>query len=67
MLAGRYQRLALLGSGGMARVWTALDTRLGRQIAIKLLDLDAADPSAAARFDQEAQVAAGLPPEIDNG
>jgi serine/threonine-protein kinase len=60
VLAGRYQLLASLGSGGMARVWTALDTRLGRQVAIKLLDLDAADSSAGARFRQEAQVTAGL-------
>ena len=60
VLAGRYQLLALLGSGGMARVWTAQDTRLDRQVAIKVLDLDEADASAGARFRQEAQVTAGL-------
>src|SRR5680860_1274873 len=61
MLADRYEVGALLGRGGMAEVHRGRDTRLGRQVAVKLLRPDLArDPSLQARFRREAQSAAAL-------
>jgi serine/threonine protein kinase/beta-lactam-binding protein with PASTA domain len=61
VLGGRYEVGALLGRGGMAEVHVARDTRLGRNVAVKLLRSDLArDPSFQARFRREAQAAAGL-------
>ncbi|MEU4093124.1 ABC transporter substrate-binding protein [Streptomyces sp. NPDC026673] len=61
MFAGRYELRALLGSGGMARVHLAYDTRLGRTVAVKtLLPELARDPEARRRFAREARAAAGL-------
>jgi serine/threonine protein kinase len=57
---GPYQVVAPLGSGGMGEVYRARDTRLGRDVAIKVLPLEfAADPDRLRRFEQEAR-AAGL-------
>ncbi|GAA3500357.1 Stk1 family PASTA domain-containing Ser/Thr kinase [Streptomyces prasinosporus] len=51
----------MLGRGGMAEVYHAHDTRLGRQVAVKTLRADLArDPSFQARFRREAQSAASL-------
>ncbi|GGS37349.1 putative serine/threonine-protein kinase [Streptomyces griseoviridis] len=51
----------MLGRGGMAEVYHAHDTRLGRQVAVKTLRADMArDPSFQARFRREAQSAASL-------
>lgn len=55
----RYERGLELGRGGMGRVVTALDLRLGRQVALKEVHADT-DPQAAARLLAEAQLAAGL-------
>jgi eukaryotic-like serine/threonine-protein kinase len=58
---GHYQIAALLGAGGMGEVYRARDTRLGRDVAIKILPTSvAADPERRARFAREAQVLAAL-------
>ncbi|WP_037674926.1 Stk1 family PASTA domain-containing Ser/Thr kinase [Streptomyces griseus] len=60
-LGGRYELGPVLGRGGMAEVYHAHDTRLGRQVAVKTLRADLArDPSFQARFRREAQSAASL-------
>src|ERR1043165_674257 len=58
---GAYEILSLLGTGGMGEVYRARDTRLGRDVAIKILPADvAANPDRLARFEREAQVLAAL-------
>ncbi len=60
-LGGRYELSHVLGRGGMAEVYLAHDTRLGRTVAVKTLRADLArDPSFQARFRREAQSAASL-------
>ena len=61
LLGGRYEVAELIGRGGMAEVHLGHDTRLGRQVAIKMLRSDLArDPSFIKRFRREAQSSAGL-------
>src|SRR6185295_6217364 len=56
-----YRILSKLGEGGMGAVYRATDTKLHRDIAIKVLpDSYAQDPDRMARFTREAQVLAGL-------
>jgi serine/threonine protein kinase/Tol biopolymer transport system component len=58
---GSYQVTALIGEGGMGRVFRAHDTKLKRDVAIKVLpDLFAHDPERLARFEREAHVLASL-------
>ena len=58
---GHYDVTALIGSGGMGEVYRALDTKLGRDVALKVLpDLFADDPERLARFQREARVLASL-------
>ena len=58
---GHYDVTALIGEGGMGRVFRATDTQLGRDVALKILpDAFAADPDRLARFQREAQVLASL-------
>jgi serine/threonine-protein kinase len=58
---GAYEILSLLGSGGMGEVYRARDSRLSRDVAIKVLPSDvAADHDRLARFEREAQVLASL-------
>jgi eukaryotic-like serine/threonine-protein kinase len=58
---GSYEITALLGKGGMGEVYRARDTRLNRDIAIKVLpDVFANDPERIARFHREAQSVAAL-------
>ncbi len=58
---GVYQVQALIGRGGMGEVYRARDTRLGRDVAIKLLPLSfVADADRCARFEREARVLATL-------
>jgi eukaryotic-like serine/threonine-protein kinase len=58
---GAYQVLAALGAGGMGEVYRAMDTRLGREVAVKVISghlID--DPNALARFEREARTVAAL-------
>ena len=58
---GPYEVTALLGEGGMGKVWRAHHTVLRRDDALKVLpDAFAADPDRLARFRREAQVLASL-------
>ena len=58
---GPYEILGLLGVGGMGEVYRARDTKLQRDVAIKVLPgLFANDPERLARFKREAQVLASL-------
>jgi eukaryotic-like serine/threonine-protein kinase len=58
---GRYEIRSQIGAGGMGEVYLALDTRLDRKVALKILpDEVAADPDRMKRFVQEAKAASGL-------
>ena len=60
-IAGRYRLESRLGFGGMSTVHLALDLRLERQVAVKLLaEHLAEDPAFVSRFQREAQAAARL-------
>lgn len=60
-MLGQYEILSPLGSGSMGEVYRARDTRLGRDVAIKVLpDLVSGDPGRLVRFEQEARAAAAL-------
>jgi serine/threonine-protein kinase len=61
LFAGRYRLERKLGSGGMADVWLAEDTELGRKVAVKILhERYANDDQFVERFRREATHAAGL-------
>ena len=61
LLGGRYEIGEVLGYGGMAEVFRGRDTRLSRDVAVKVLRADLArDPSFQMRFRREAQAAASL-------
>ena len=56
-----YQISAKLGEGGMGAVYQATDTKLNREVAIKVLPPEVAqDPERLARFKREAQLLAAL-------
>ena len=56
-----YRITAALGAGGMGEVWRATDTKLGREVALKVLpEAFASDPDRLARFEREAKVLASL-------
>ena len=58
---GPYEILAPLGAGGMGEVYRARDSKLDREVAIKVLpESVAADPNALARFESEAKAVAAL-------
>ncbi len=58
---GHYEVISSLGAGGMGEVWRARDTRLAREVAIKVLPAEVAgDPSRLRRFEKEARAASAL-------
>jgi serine/threonine protein kinase/Tol biopolymer transport system component len=58
---GSYEITAALGAGGMGEVWRARDSKLGREVALKVLPEDfAADEERHARFEREAKLLASM-------
>src|SRR6266487_2379143 len=58
---GPYEILAPLGAGGMGEVYRARDTRLGRDVAIKVLPQHlSSNPEVRARFEREAKTISSL-------
>jgi eukaryotic-like serine/threonine-protein kinase len=58
---GPYEILGPLGAGGMGEVYRALDSRLGREVAIKVLPAESStDPDRLKRFEQESKAAGAL-------
>src|SRR5437899_8776579 len=58
---GQYEILSPLGAGGMGEVYRARDSRLGREVAIKILAADrTSNPAARRRFEQEGRAVASL-------
>ena len=57
---GRYRLGRMLGRGGYARVYEAVDTSLGRTVALKVIDGEGADPADAARVRSEIRLLASL-------
>jgi len=61
VIGGRYRLVSQLGAGGMGTVFRAVHLGIGSDVAIKLLHARiASDPTAVARFEQEARTAAAL-------
>ena len=60
VIAGRYEVVRPIGSGGMGTVWLCLDTVLGREVAVKQIGALPGEPAAAARAMREARIAASL-------
>ncbi|KSU56533.1 MULTISPECIES: protein kinase domain-containing protein [unclassified Gordonia (in: high G+C Gram-positive bacteria)] len=60
-IGDRYRLIRLIATGGMGQVWEALDTRLNRRVAVKVLKAEyTSDPEFIARFRAEAQTTAKL-------
>src|SRR5213592_754046 len=58
---GPYEIIASIGAGGMGEVYRARDSRLGRDVAVKVLSAEfAANPARLRRFEQEARAVAAL-------
>ncbi|NMD55628.1 protein kinase domain-containing protein [Tsukamurella columbiensis] len=61
VLADRYELLRLIATGGMGQVWEAMDTRLDRRVAVKVLKAEfSEDQEFLARFRNEARTTAAL-------
>mgnify|MGYP003508311438 CR=1 FL=1 len=60
-LSGRYRLQRLIATGGMGQVWEAVDSRLGRRVAVKVLKQEySSDPEFIERFRAEARTVAML-------
>ncbi|EUA56675.1 kinase domain protein [Mycobacterium xenopi 4042] len=60
-LSGRYRLQRLIATGGMGQVWEAVDSRLGRRVAVKVLKQEfSQDPEFLERFRNEARTTAML-------
>ena len=60
-LSGRYRLQRLIATGGMGQVWEAVDSRLGRRVAVKVLKQEfSSDPEFIERFRTEARTVAML-------
>jgi len=57
---GPYEIIAPIGAGGIGEVYRALDTKLDRPVAVKLLSEELADVADRRRFQREAQMASSL-------
>ncbi len=57
---GPYEIVAPLGSGGMGEVYRARDTRLGRDVAVKVLQDTSREHESWSRFEREARAASAL-------
>ncbi|MBC7292296.1 MAG: serine/threonine protein kinase [Actinotalea sp.] len=61
LVSGRYELVDRIGAGGMATVWRARDTVLGREVAVKVVDLAVVDdPALGERLQREAVAAASI-------
>jgi predicted Ser/Thr protein kinase len=60
VLSDRYELAEIIGTGGMAEVWRARDTRLQRDVAVKIVPVGAHDPSRVRRIVREAKAMASL-------
>jgi serine/threonine protein kinase/tetratricopeptide (TPR) repeat protein len=57
---GPYEVVSVLGAGGMGEVYCAVDTRLNRRVALKILPTSITDDDRLLRFEQEARAASAL-------
>lgn len=57
---GRFTLIRLIGKGGMGEVWLAQDSRLNRDVAIKVLPPEMANPDLRIRFERESKLLAAL-------
>ena len=60
LLGGRFRRTTLLGTGAMGQVWLAMDERLQRMVAVKVVNPDSSDRTVGERFAREARAAAAV-------
>jgi hypothetical protein len=60
VIAGRYEVVRAIGSGGMGTVWLCRDNVLGREVAVKQIGALPGEPAAAARAMREARITASL-------
>ena len=61
IIGGRYRLEEPIGRGGMATIYRALDHRMGRTVAVKILrEVYSSDPKFVTRFQREAQAASAL-------